>query len=159
MPYPESVILLAAIVALAAATLWRPVVRFWHGIRFEKARALFHRERERLEARLVKQIAVPVVTGEVEWLDCDFDDQVTFLRDRRTGELLALVAVTLGPETPWAVELDETSHGHGVAVFRFDAKHWTTDPKVHMNLTLEEMIRGFSGTMEVIRREMTWRPE
>ena len=99
MPYPESVILLAAMAALAAATLWRPAVRFWHGLRFEKARVLFHRERERLEARLVKQIAVPVVTGEVEWLDCDFDDQVTFLRDRRTGELLALVVVTLGPET------------------------------------------------------------
>ncbi|MGQ9503845.1 MAG: hypothetical protein ACUVQG_02465 [Thermogutta sp.] len=153
MGYTESVLLLAAMIILAAATCWRTVLRLWRGVRFEKARALFHRERERLEARLVKQIAVPVVTGEMEWLDCEFDNQVTFLRDRRTGGLVALVGVMLGPETSWTVELDEQSRGYGVAIFRFDNNHWRAEPKIHMNATPDDIIRGFSKAMEVVRRD------
>lgn len=153
MPYPESVILLAAMTAIAAATLWRPAMRFWLHLRFEKARALFHRERERLEARLVKQITVPVVTGEMEWLDCEFDDQVTFLRDRQSGAFVALVAIILGPQTPWVVVSDEESRGHGVAIFRFHKNHWVADPKVHMNLTPDEVVQEFGGRMELVRRE------
>jgi len=153
MPYPESVILLAAMTAIGAATLWRPVMRFWHHLRFEKARALFHRERERLEARLVKQITVPVVTGEMEWLDCEFEDQVTFLRNRQSGEFVALVAILLGPQTPWVAGSDDESGGRGVAIFRFHRKHWVADPKVHMNLTPDDMVQEFGGTMELFRRE------
>ncbi len=155
MPGLESVIFSTVVMAIAAAMMWRPVVRFWRRVRFEKARILFHRERERLEARLIKQIAVPVVTGEMEWLDCNFEDEVTFLRDRRSGQYVAAVAITLGPETSWAVDFGQEFRGRGVAVFRFDKNRWVADPKVYMNLTPEEMIRVFSDRMELVRREMT----
>jgi len=155
MPDLESVIFSTAVLAIAAAMMWRPAVRFWRRVRFEKARMLFHRERERLEARLIKQIAVPVVTGEMEWLDCDFEDEVTFLRDRRSGEYVAVVMITLGPETSWAIDSEQESRGRGVAVFRFGKNRWISDPKVYMNLTPEEMVRAFSDRMELVRREMT----
>jgi len=154
MPDLESVIFSTAVLAIAAAMMWRPAVRFWRRVRFEKARMLFHRERERLEARLIKQIAVPVVTGEMEWLDCDFEDEVTFLRDRRSGEYVAVVMITLGPETSWAIDSDQES---GTRRGRVSVWQEPLDirSKVYMNLTPEEMVRAFSDRMELVRREMT----
>ncbi|MBC7351380.1 MAG: hypothetical protein H5U08_03395 [Thermogutta sp.] len=157
MPDELSLILIPLAVAAILAALWRPLRRLQARAVFEKARRQFHRQRESLEARLVRQIAVPVVAGELEWVDCEFDDEVLYLRERGGHRLAAVVLVTLGTDSDW-LPASEESQRCGVAIFRFDKDHWTVDPKVYMNLTPEDVVRQFSGTMEVLYRESTRRP-
>ncbi|MGB9688917.1 hypothetical protein [Thermogutta sp.] len=147
-----SLILIPLAVAVIIAALWRPLRRLQGRTVFERARREFHRQRESLEAKLVRQIAVPVVAGELEWVDCEFDDEVLYLRERGGQRFAAVVLVTLGTESEWLPATEE-SQRCGVAIFRFDKDHWTVDPKVYMNLTPEDVVRQFSGTMEVCFRE------
>ncbi|MEX2026006.1 MAG: hypothetical protein WEH44_01875, partial [Pirellulaceae bacterium] len=56
---------------------WRPDLT--------RARKLFHLRREWLEARFFTLAASSGKPGGLEWADCDFDDPVSFARDRHTG--------------------------------------------------------------------------
>lgn len=157
MPDALLIILIPLATTVVILVVWRVLARVRYHVLFQQARRQFHRQRERLEAKLVRQIAVPVVAGEVEWADCEFDDEVLFLRERRGGRLAAVVLVTLGTESAWLPPTEPESRRCGVAVFRFDKHGWTADPKVYMNLTPEDVVREFSGTMEVLCRDTTRR--
>ena len=61
----------------------------------ERARKLFHLRREWLEARFFTQAAHSGKPRGLEWVECDFEDEVSFARDRHTGQLRALVGVTI----------------------------------------------------------------
>ena len=52
-------------------------------------------QRERLEAKFFQLAAASGRPRGLEWTGCDFDDDVVYARDRRSGELCALVAVTI----------------------------------------------------------------
>src|SRR5690606_31558471 len=91
-----------AVVAVALACLagvafviWRPIRNSWRAAQLAKARQDFHRHRERLEARFFELAAASGKPRGVRWVDCDFDDDVAYARDRHTGDLAALVAVTI----------------------------------------------------------------
>lgn len=157
MPELLAIILIPLATIVVVLVIWRVQARIRRHVLFQRARRQFHRQRERLEAKLVRQIAVPVVAGEVEWADCEFDDEVLFLRERRGGRLAAVVLVTLGTETSWLPPADPESRRCGVAVFRFEKNGWIADPKVYMNLTPEDVVREFAGTMEVLWRDTTRR--
>src|SRR5687767_9802415 len=61
----------------------------------ERARKLFHLRREWLEARFFTLAARSGKPRGLEWVDCDFDDAVSYARDRHSGRLRALVGVTI----------------------------------------------------------------
>ena len=63
--------------------------------RFAEARRLFHRQRERLEAKFVQQGTVVNRPDSPRWIDCEFDDDVAYAWNRSTAELNAFVAVTI----------------------------------------------------------------
>lgn len=150
-------ILLISLAGLAgvivAITLMRVVRRLQNRVAFEQARKQFHKQRERLEAKLVRQIAVPAVAGELEWMDCEFDDEILFLREKKGRGLAAVVAVTLGTESEWLTPASEEPYRCGVAIFRFQNEKWDVDPKIYMNLGLDDVVRELSRTMEVLCRE------
>ncbi len=77
---------------------WRP---YW-GLRQEKmlirARREFHLRREGLEAHFVQRAANSGKPRGLRWVDCDFDDDVTYARDRHSGRLSAFVATTISFE-------------------------------------------------------------
>src|SRR5208337_1278903 len=99
--------------------------------RFTQARKEFHKQREWLE---VKFISLAGVQGKVDgprWSNCEFDDAVSYVRHRTTGELFAYVAVTvalegIGPLNTSASDLISNLQA-GTAVFRFDKARWVTD--------------------------------
>jgi hypothetical protein len=88
------------------------------------------------------------------WADCDFDDGVAFARDRVSGELRALVGVTIsfaaieggGMEDVEAVDDLRAA----TAVFRFDGNHWTTDGRAVFNLNPAETIRWYRNELEIV---------
>jgi hypothetical protein len=137
-----------------------------------EARRRFHWEREHLEAKFVGLAQVSHNRGTPRWADCDFGDEVTYVRNRRTGQFLALVAITvtlggrasaidsllggggsgreLSTEPPFAAIKSIRS---ATAVFRFDGSHWTTDGSPLFNLSPAEAIRFYRHDLEFVADE------
>src|SRR5262245_30418640 len=61
----------------------------------ERARKLFHLQRERLEFRFFVLASHSGKPRGLEWVDCDFEDDVSFARDRHNGRLRAYVGVAV----------------------------------------------------------------
>ena len=84
----------------------------------------FHRQREMLEARFVQRAAACGKPRGLRWTDCDFSDDVTYARDRRTSRLSALVAVTIAFEAVEGGGMEENENVGNLraasAVFNYD---------------------------------------
>jgi hypothetical protein len=142
--------LFAVIVAIYIVRGWR---RVQEG-RTLRARELFHRRREWLEAEFLSRAGRSGRPRGLEWVDCDFDDHVAFARRRQDGQLHALVAVTIRFE---AVIGGDMEHVEAVgnlrsatAVFRFDRDHWETEGRTVFNLSPEETIQHFAHELEEV---------
>ncbi|HZN35133.1 MAG TPA: hypothetical protein VFB80_14995 [Pirellulaceae bacterium] len=148
-------ILAAAGVALAAAALgWWLLRRPPRRPRIERARKLFHLQRERVEHRLFMLASKSGMPRGLEWVECDFEDDVSFARDRHTGRLRALVAVTIrfkaiegGPmeDNPNVDNLRAAS-----AVFHLDGDDWGTDGRVMFNVNPTEAIQLYREELELV---------
>ena len=87
------------------------------------------------------------------WVDCEFDDQVAFARDRSTGHLRALVGVSIqfeacegGSEN---VEL-VASRNAATVVFRLDGPEWEVDGRAYFNLNPAEIIARYQHELETV---------
>jgi hypothetical protein len=144
--------------ALAALVLiWRPLRRAAREARFAQARHDFHRQRERLEAKFVRLAAAKSQPNAPHWDDCDFDNDVAYVRNRATGELSAFVAVTVAMsefEEPGGLVGGAIGNLRAAtAVFRFDRDHWETDGRAILNLSPVEAIRIYRNELEIIDHE------
>ena len=52
-----------------------------------EARQQFHRMREQLEAKFLQRAALTGKPRGLRWADCEFENDVTYARDRKTSEL------------------------------------------------------------------------
>ena len=88
----------------------------------------------------------------LNWVDVDFDDDVSFARDRRSGELTALVGVAIrfeaieggGMEDVEAVANSKAA----TAVFRHRGTEWTTEGRAIFNLNPLEAIEYYQSELE-----------
>jgi hypothetical protein len=122
-----------------------------------RAKQQFHVQRERLEAKFIQLAAAHTGHDAPQLTDCTFDDDVAYLRCRRTGELSAFVAVTIATEsvaTGYASGVNVENLQAGTAVFRFDCDHWETDGRTLLNLTPDEAAVRFDGDLEVVDQEI-----
>jgi hypothetical protein len=147
-----------AVVAVLVMLLWRPCRAATREARFTHARREFHKQREWLE---VKFISLAPSRGRPEaprWSNCEFDDAVSYVRHRTTGELSAFVAVTVALEGIGSVAASASdlmsNLQAGTAVFRFEKNHWMTDGRVILNLSPNEAIRFYQSDLEMIGQEM-----
>ena len=144
------VVLLAGV---AIAFAWLRRQRPWQ-VNLERARKLFHLRREWLEARFFTLAATSGKPRGLEWVDCDFEDPVSFARDRHTGRLRALVGVTVRfravegggmEDNPNVANLRAAS-----AIFLLDGEDWSTDGRVLFNLNPLQAIEHFRQELEVV---------
>ena len=146
------------LVAMGVAVILRPLWASWRQGRFDGARRDFHRQRERLEAKFIQLGMHSNRPNAPRWVDCEFDDDVTYARSRTTGELSAFVAVTLEMDTsPDHGLMVGEGTGHfrgGTAVFRFDRGHWQTDGRAIFNLSPTEAIRFYHRDLELVGQEV-----
>jgi hypothetical protein len=148
-------------VLAAAALLWRPLRAAAREARLSQARKDFHRHREWLEVKFVRLAGGHSSPDSPRWSDCDFDDAVSYVRNRSTGELCAFVAVTvalegMGHSLGSATDLIGRLRA-GTAVFRFDKDHWETDGRVILNLSPSEAIRFYQNDLEIVGQELAER--
>jgi hypothetical protein len=133
-------------------------VRILREARFARIQREFHAQRERLEAKFVRMAVARAKLAYPRWEDCEFADDVSYVRHRTTGELSAFVAVSVTvEENPECIDF----HGGdaigkmqlGTAVFRFDRNHWETDGRTILNLNPAEAIRYFRRDWKIIGQE------
>jgi hypothetical protein len=142
---------------LAAAVFGRPLWQNHRRHRLIQARKDFHLQRERLECQFFHLAANSGKPRGLRWIDCDFDDAVTYARDRQSGELSALVAVTIRFD---AVEGGPMEHNPNVgrqraatAVFRFNGRNWETAGRALFNLNPSEAIEHFRDSLVMVGQE------
>jgi hypothetical protein len=141
---------------------WRP----YRGMRQEKmltrARREFHLRREQLEAHFVQRAGRSGKPRGLRWVDCEFDDDVTYARDRRSGQLSAFVAATISFEAVEGGGMEEVEAVSNLraatAVFSFDEKtRWTTDGRAIFNLNPAEAIQYYQANLELVAQEAAGR--
>jgi hypothetical protein len=142
--------------AVVGVCLWRPCRRAYSKTRLARAKRCFHVQREGLEARFV-QLATCRHADAPQWADCTFADDVAYVRNRATGELLAFVAMTvpmqMSNRSP-SVGADTVGNLQaGTAVFRFDRGHWLTDGRVISNLSPAEAVYHRRDKLEIVGEE------
>ena len=151
-------ILLGAGIFLAASVLiYWPMRAASRNARFAQVKRNFHAQRERLEAKFVQLASARAAPHAPQWADCDFDDDVTYVRHRTTGELSALVRVTVAVDDFEAWDAGTTdvigNLRAATAVFRFDRDHWETDGRAILNLSPNEAIRFYQDDLEMVGEE------
>lgn len=139
---------------IGALVVYPRVRRRRQELRMRKARATFVLRREWLEARFVSLAARSGKPRGLEWVDCDFDRAVRFARDRDSGNLRALVAVTISFRAVEGGGMEDVEAvGNlraGTAVFLFENSQWTTEGRAIFNLSPEQAIKHFEHELETV---------
>ena len=142
--------------------VWRPMRVASREAKLALARRNFHVQRERLEAKFVQLASARAKLHGPHWEDCDFDDDVAYVRNRNTGELSAFVAVTVSVDdfenAPGGIGDLIGNLRAGTAVFRFDRDHWETDGRAIFNLSPAEAVRFYQNDLEMVDQELAQRP-
>jgi hypothetical protein len=159
MPETLWILVPTILVFLAGMALaWQPIRAAMNRSRLADARRDFHWQRERLEVKFIQLAWTNVPPNGPRWGDCDFEDDVSYVRNRNTGELSAFVGVTV---TVTDAE-DGLDFGPGAApsvraataIFRFDGRHWETDGRAILNLSPSEAIRFYQDDLEIVGEEL-----
>lgn len=152
-------ILTAVVVAcgVVAVVVWRPVRAARREKFLARAKREFHRQREQLEARFLTRAAATGKPRGLRWADCNFEDDVTYTRDRKSGRLSAFVAVTIGFEAIQGGGMEDNENVGNLraatAVFDYDRVRWNTDGRAIFNLNPIQAVQFYQASLELVARE------
>ncbi|MCH8922174.1 MAG: hypothetical protein IIA67_03365 [Planctomycetes bacterium] len=155
-PWILAAVAASAVTALAVALAWKPLRAARREARFAQARQAFRQRREWLEAKFFDLASHSGRPRGLRWTDCDFADEVTYARDRRSGRLSALVAVTIGFEAIEGGGMEEVEAVSNLraatALFQFNGsrRKWETDGRAIFNLNPHEAVEHFQSDMELL---------
>ena len=117
----------------------------------------FRVERERLEARFFDLASVAGKPRGLRWLDCDWQSDVTFARDVRTGLLTAFVAVNIRFEAVEGGDMEDVAAVGTVrdatAVFHYNRGVWGTGGRALFNMNPRDAVERLEGQFEPCRLE------
>jgi hypothetical protein len=117
-----------------------------------QALALFQRQRPELEAAFRTAAAATGKPRGLVWTGCAFAGEPLLARDRQTGQLVALVLVTIQFEAVAGSDMEGWEAvgrpRHASAVFVCRRGRWTTDGRAVFNLDPDEALRLFSRQYE-----------
>jgi hypothetical protein len=120
----------------------------------EQAKRLFHLRREWLEARFFTMASSSGKPRGLAWVDADFEDDVSFARDRGSGQLRAFVGVTIrfAAVDGGGMEGNENVGRlrAATAVFLLKGDQWQTQGRAIFNLSPVQAIAHFREELEVV---------
>jgi hypothetical protein len=136
----------------AAVYFGRRLRTFGRAVSAAKARELFRLQRERLEAQFLRAAAATGKPRGLRWVDCEWENEVTFVRERQTGQFAALVGVTIQFEAIPGSDMEGLpavgNLRNASAVFFFHGGHWQTVGKAVFNKNPEEAVQHFQNQYE-----------
>ncbi|MBI3463936.1 MAG: hypothetical protein HY000_12890 [Planctomycetes bacterium] len=147
-------------VLFVGALVWRPVRSALREGQLARARKDFHKQRERLEARFLTLASNSGKPRGLRWVECEFEDDVAYARDRRSGDLSAFVAVTISFEAIEGGPMEGVeaagNQRAATAVFYFSNGAWQTDGRAIFNLNPTEAIAYYQD-FEMVAQELAQR--
>jgi hypothetical protein len=145
---PVAVLIVLVVIAL----VWRPFRAFSREVQLERARELFLLQRERLEMHFVKAAAASGKPRGLRWKDCEWESEVVFARERQSGQLAALVSITIQFEAVPGGDMEGLpavgNLRNASAVFFFQRGHWHTVGKAIFNMNPDEAVNHFRNQYE-----------
>ena len=147
------------ILALIGATyaVWRATRRPEKVDNFDRSRREFHLQREHLEAKFFELAASSGKPRGLEWTSCEFDDEVSYARNRESGDLAALVGVTISFAAIVGGDMEDVEAVGNLraatAVFVYVDQHWRTEGRAIFNLSPTEAIRHFHSSLEMVAHD------
>lgn len=141
---------LGLVAALVVA--WRPLRAFGREVQLERARELFRLQRERLEMEFMKAAAATGKPRGLRWKDAQWDNGVEFVRERRSGQIAALVGVTIQFEAVEGSDMEGLpavgNLRNASAVFFYHRGQWHTVGKAVFNMNPDEAVAHFKNQYE-----------
>jgi hypothetical protein len=145
---------LAALGALALVAflylMWRVGARA--AASAETARRTFPAERARLQDEFFAAAAASGKPRGLRWKACEWGEAVEVVRERGTGEVAALVGVTIAFEAVEGGDMEGLpavgTLRNASAVFFFARGRWRTTGKAIFNLNPDEALAHFKGRYE-----------
>ena len=148
----------SVVVVIIASLAWRPLRARLRQRELAQARKHFHRHREHLEARFLQRASQSGMPRGLEWVHCDFEDDVVYARNRRTGEISAFVGVTIGFEAIEGGGMEDVEAVGNLraatAVFRVERGTWQTDGRAIFNLNPSEAVAHYEANLELVAHEL-----
>ena len=112
----------------------------------------FSRQRPELEARFMQEASASGKPRGLLWKGLEWEPGAAFARDRSTGNLAALVGVTIQFEAVAGSDMEDLpavgNLRNASAVFFFDCGRWRTTGKAVFNLNPDEVLRHFKKQYE-----------
>jgi len=141
----------AAIVAFAIA-VWLSGRLGKSSIDVNAARRQFQQQQEDLQQLFFHTASASGKPRGLRWKDCQWSDLAAWLRDKQTGELLALVGVTISFEAIEGSDMEGVEAvgnlRNATAVFVFQEGSWGTTGRVVFNLNPDEAAAHFQAGYE-----------
>lgn len=152
-------VLAIALLATVAWLVWRPWRQRTLARELDRACREFHQQRERLEARFFQLASTSGKPRGLAWTNCDFDDDVVYARELDSGQLAALVSVSISFAAIEGGGMEEVeavgNRRAATAVFRQQNRQWTTQGRTIFNLNPAEAVAHFQGRLERVLVEST----
>jgi hypothetical protein len=143
----------SALVVLIAVG-WRPVCTALREIRTERARELFRLQRERLEAKFFDLAAKSGKPRGLRWVDAEWQDSVSYVRDRRSGEIAALVGITVRFEAIPGGGMEENPNVSNLrdatALFNYQRGQWSTNGRALFNMSPDGALNRYHDQYEPV---------
>jgi hypothetical protein len=137
-----------------ALLLWRPLRRWGGEVQVERAKELFLLQRERIQGLFQPAAAATGKPRGLSWKACTFDEDVKFARDRKTRQVIALVAMTVQFEATEGGDMEGVpavaNLRNASAVFFFHTGQWRTEGKTVFNMNPGEAIEHFRAQYEAL---------
>jgi hypothetical protein len=144
--------------ALAAALIFgvllarKPLRRFGRQVQLERARESFRLQREGLQTKFMQAAQASGKPRGLTWKDCQFEPGAHFVRNKQTGEIAALIGVTIAFEAVAGSDLENNPNvanlRNASAVFFFYKGHWNTVGRAVFNMNPPEAIEHFKNQYE-----------
>lgn len=143
-----------AVVLVAVASLAIPLAKAWRRREVKHALQLFRLRREMLEARFFDVARGLGKPRGLRWVECDWQNGVTFARDKQTGLLTAFVAVNIRFEAIEGGEMEDVAAVSTVrdaaAVFHYRDGVWGTGGRALFNMNPQDAVRQLSAQFSPI---------
>ncbi len=136
-----------------------PMAKAWQRRDVAHALQIFRLRREMLEARFFDVARGLGKPRGLRWVECDWQNAVTFARDRQTGLLTAFVAVNIRFEAIEGGDMEDVAAVSTIrdaaAVFHYRDGVWGTGGRALFNMNPEDAVRQLSGQFAPITAQQT----
>lgn len=122
--------------------------------RYTEAHDAFFAHRQELEGLFFKAASGLGKPRGLAWRSCDFGPRVLFSRDRVTGDIYALVRVTIAFEPIAGGGMEDVAAAGDLrcasALFEWRDATWTTTGRAIFNLEPREAVAHYQQSLEII---------